>query len=552
MKKTFMSLLAVGLLLGASSKVQAQDEKPIAVISITSYDELMADLNFVGKLAEQPDLATNLEGMLKLFTQGQGLNGLNKKMPWGVAVTTDGMNFRPVAFVPVTDLKRLLTSLSGIAGEAGKPDAAGIIEINSPQGQTVYVKEQGGWAYISNDQNSLGVVPSDPLKLLADLPKSYDLAVRGHVQNIPEQFRELALTQVRAGVQMSLDRRPDEGDAEYAMRKKFVENQVESIDRIFNEADTFTLGWQINRDRQTTHLDFSLTALPDTRLANQMNLAKNAKTTFGGFVQPGAAITGNMSTEIAKEDVEDVITQLETLRSRAASEIDKDSNLPNDEARDAVKDVLDDFIDVLVGTVKSGRIDSGLAVMLEPKATKLIGGAYIADGKQLEAAVKKLVALAENEPNFPGVKFNAESYKGIRFHRMVVPVPEEDGRRVLGDQLEVNLGIADKAMFVAAGAGSMDAVKKAIDNSTSGSKSTQPVRISVALGAIMKFAAAMEENPMAQMLAAELEKVEGQDHLLITAEPIQNGITYRIMAEEGVLKVLGQASRMSGAQAGAF
>ena len=547
-----MSLLAVAVLMSMSTSTRAQDEQPVAVVSVASYDELMADLNFAGKLAEQPDLATNLEGMLKLFTQGQGLNGLNKKLPWGVAVTTDGMQFTPVAFLPVTDLNKLLTSLSGIVGEAGKPNAAGVIEITTPQGMPVYVKSQSGWAFIGNSEDALARVPADPLKLLGELPKSYDIAIRGYVQNVPEMYRELALSQIRQGVQMSLDRLPDEEDEAYAQRKKLVESQIGQIERIFTEVDTLTIGWQINQQEGTTHLDFNLNAIADTRLARQIEQAKNTKTNFSGFVLPGAAITANVTSEISKEDMEEALLQLDTLRARAEAEVEKDSNLPNDEAKEAVKDVLNDFMDVLVATIKAGKIDSGVAVLLEPKATKLIGGATIADGKQFDAALKKLVALAENEPDFPGVKFNAETHKNIRFHRMTVPVPDPEAHRVLGEELDVHVGVADKAIFLAIGSGSMEAVKKAIDSSASGAKAVPPFKASIALGKILEFAAALEENPMVSMMAAELEKSKGQDHITITAQAAGTSLTYRVEAETGVLKVLGTASRMAGGAGGGF
>ena len=75
---------------------------------------MMADIAFIGNLAGNPDLDKNLEGMIKLFTQGQGLNGLDKKRPLGVTLTTDGLQFQPLVILPVNNLKTLLEALGRI------------------------------------------------------------------------------------------------------------------------------------------------------------------------------------------------------------------------------------------------------------------------------------------------------------------------------------------------------------------------------------------------------------------------------------------------------
>ena len=118
MKKTLLSTIAVALLLaGSASRAAAQgDMKPILVVSLAGYQRIMDDLAFVGKLSDSPDLAKNLEGMITFFTQGQGLAGLDKTKPWGLAASTDGLSFQLLGFIPVTDLKKLLDALIGLLG----------------------------------------------------------------------------------------------------------------------------------------------------------------------------------------------------------------------------------------------------------------------------------------------------------------------------------------------------------------------------------------------------------------------------------------------------
>ncbi len=98
-KRFLSSLLAVAILAATAMHSPARvlaaeaDSKPVAVLSIASYDRIMADVAMFGELAGNPDLAKNLEGMLKLFTQGQGLAGLDQTRPWCVTVLTDDISF---------------------------------------------------------------------------------------------------------------------------------------------------------------------------------------------------------------------------------------------------------------------------------------------------------------------------------------------------------------------------------------------------------------------------------------------------------------------------
>ena len=72
MRKTLLSALAVAVLLGASGLCPAQstaEMKPVLVISFSGYDALFGDIEFLGKLGGNPDMAKGLEAMLKMFTE---------------------------------------------------------------------------------------------------------------------------------------------------------------------------------------------------------------------------------------------------------------------------------------------------------------------------------------------------------------------------------------------------------------------------------------------------------------------------------------------------
>ena len=100
MKKTLLSALAVALLLASTAPARAQDApKPFAIVALAGYDELRNDVDFIGQLSDNPDLVKSLDGIVALFTQFQGLAGLDKSKPLGVSIATDGQSFQALGFV---------------------------------------------------------------------------------------------------------------------------------------------------------------------------------------------------------------------------------------------------------------------------------------------------------------------------------------------------------------------------------------------------------------------------------------------------------------------
>jgi hypothetical protein len=98
-------------------------------------------------------------------------------------------------------------------------------------------------------------------------------------------------------------------------------------------------------------------------------------------------------------------------------------------------------------------------------------------------------------------------------------------------------------VYVAAGRDPMDALKKAIEQSAADvSKSVPPLEISISLSKVADFIAAVgkpHERPQAAKFAAALKQSSGGDHAILRAQPIDNGMRYRLEIEPGVLKAIG-------------
>ena len=70
MKKFLRSTLALALLLAGAAMAHAQAAKPVLVISIPSYNDLLANVDFLGQLAGQPGAAQQVDGMVGFMARG--------------------------------------------------------------------------------------------------------------------------------------------------------------------------------------------------------------------------------------------------------------------------------------------------------------------------------------------------------------------------------------------------------------------------------------------------------------------------------------------------
>ena len=148
MQRIVSMFMAVALVFGMGlSPSGAAETKPIAALTVASYNDLVGDVNFVGTLVDRPQLGAAMDGLLAMVTQGKGLAGVDKTRPWGVIVQASGENISGYVFLPVTDFKKAL----GLLELYSTVDAqGGVYKLTPKDGKKVnYVKQQGTWAFFA-------------------------------------------------------------------------------------------------------------------------------------------------------------------------------------------------------------------------------------------------------------------------------------------------------------------------------------------------------------------------------------------------------------------
>ena len=542
----FQWMAAAALLvapLAISRQAAAQAVKPVLVVSVASIEDTLADVGYITKTAGNEEIGRTAILFGNAFT-----GGFDKKKAIGAYVTMAGAEPQAVVFVPVTNLQQILETFKESIGEP-KDAGDGVFEIG--KGQTVFYKEQTGWVFIAQSKEHLTGLPADPGALLGTMPKDYNVGVRVLGNNIPADLKQAGVDTIKVAFERSFEQSaanapPEQREAMLKVGK----NSVAQFSRLIEEMEEITIGISIDSVAKKTFFDVTALAKDGTTLARQFAMNTGLKSNFGGFLLPEASVTANFVGKLGPDEITQQTALLNTMKAQVMKQIDNDANV-EPAKREPVKMVVGQFMDVITKTFESGKIDGGAALVLEPKNISFVAGMYVADGAAFDAAFRKLVAIAKDEPEFPKVSFDVAKHGGVTFHTLSVPIPEGETemREFFGPNMDIVLGTSPNSSYLAFGKNAQALVKKVMDASaTSSDKESLPMRLNVAMLPIMKFMQSVDDNPIYPALTSGLQQA-GNDKITLTSTATGRGSTIRFEIGEGVIKVIGDAAKSLG---GAF
>ena len=532
------------------SRSGAAETKPIAVLAVASYNDLVSDVQFFGELVGRPKLVEAFNGGVAVVTQFKGLAGVNKTRPWGAVVQASGEeDFSGYAFVPVFDLDQFLDLLKlygTVEAEGGlnklttKPDFGG---------KVLYIKSQGAWAFLADKAESLAHCEADPSALLEKQDKDYIVHGRILLGNVPTSLREKFLEKFKEGFEKEAAQKEDESSEDFASRKKVIEKLQPYLTRVLGDLDQIVFGWGLDRTNEKTFLDVSVTARPDTKTAEEMALAGEATTNLAGFLVPHSTMSLIFAGKIPEAKQEIASTVIEVIRAKALADVEKKAKKDDQEL---AKQMVNDLVDIMQKIVKGGHMDGAVSVILGPETFTAVVGGYVADGDKLDKMIRKIVktAILEHPDSANMIELDAERSHGVNFHKFTVPLTEETEdvqnlRKLCGDKLEIVVGVGKEYACMGFGRDALATVKKAVEVSGhSPAKSVPPLEVSLAVKPLMGFAAAMgkpEDRAQAELFVSLLEKTPpGKDHIVLAVRPITNGVQVHLEVEQGLVRMFGR------------
>ncbi len=526
---TVLLVLSVGV---TPALAQVQSAKPMAVIAINNYNDLSKDIGWVADMVGPPGTSAMIQAQGAQFAQM-----FDTTKPIGIVVQSDGvLGAKVLGFIPTNNLQQLVGMLA-LFGMTAQPTDGGLLELQT--GATpVYIKEGQGWAFVSNNKETLANVPADPVPLLGGLEKEYDVAIKGNVDAVPPVFMQLAMSQVQAGLQASTAQPlPGETEQAFEARRAQAMQSMEEMQKALNDMKSVTVGLNIDQTRESVYFDFGFDFKEGSESARSMDYS-DVTTNLSAFAGDNAAVTMSMAGEIDPIQGAQAAAQIDMVRDQALNQLENDPNIPTEELRAiAIKSVAT-LVDVVNGTMAAGEFDMAASMTMD-NGMGAIGAIRAAQADSLEAVFRELVTVAkEQDPEFPPVQLDALKHAGATFHTMSIPIPPFDPQTqaIFGEAVDISVGMSEDYIYFGLGKGNLEKIKSAIDVSAANKGVEADVmKMEMSASKILTFAAEQAQDPTLQQAAAA---AGSKDKARMTIIPIENGAKFRMELESGVLKAI--------------
>ncbi len=514
------------------------DMQPGIVISVASLDENFDDIEYLMEKAGGP-----MAQMAPLVRMGASefIRGLDTTKPIGSMLFFEEGTPEPkiLAFIPITDIDELLDTISEYVDIDEDGDT---IVITTDDGTEFTVVNRDGFAFVTDREELLDNLPSNPVSLLEGMQETYNLSAKLFAQRIPKSLRDQGIELIRQGAALEMENLGDSPQAE--LQRQNFEYSMKQLEQLVNETDEVVAGMSIDKDNSRLFIDVSMQGTPGSKFARQSAaLAEKTESKFAGFLVEGAAMNFHMCARITDEDVPEMEKLIDSITAELSREMENE--IPDDDQREFVQQIFDDLVDVVKQTFKEGVMDAGGVLNLDEEQANFAIGFRVADPAKLEASCKKIAKIVEDEADVP-VQFNFDmsTENGITYHEIVIDVPEdeEEMRDLFGESVKLLIGVGDKAVYLAGGKQPKAALEKSMGVADSGDR--PPMQYNLHVAPILRFFAKTQDQEQLSKMADALEP--GTDRVRIVASAIENGQTVRIEIQDGLLKLIGIAAQEFG------
>ena len=407
-----LSSLAVALLLvglpGTSATAQEDSYETMFVVVSAGHQRTLDNLNYIGELAQNDELAADLSKLMAGLMQVQGLDlmalgGIVPDRPWVFAVRTDQVNLFVLGMLPVSDVEATLNSLAPLVGPFNKGDD-GVYKLGEGE-MTGFVKVHDGWAYFAQLPDHLASLPA-PAELLGDLPGDYDFALRVNVSRIPEAFRTLAVDWMRgigvAGGGGLLPATGRDGIAN-AFVRAVGDHRDHLVERCLTEVETMTLGLRLDQQAGKGLSELHIRPLTGSSLDGHLDQLAGTKTRFGGLIDSASKSTVqmNLTGPLDEKSSVELSLMLAAYRATVVDAITDAPEITTDEQRLAFIDLTGGIVDAIDQTVRDGTLDGVLRVAQAGRNFRVIGAIHVTDGAAIAAQLERYAQWAESDEGSP-------------------------------------------------------------------------------------------------------------------------------------------------------
>jgi hypothetical protein len=513
-----VTLLALVAASPAPARAGEKDEtQPVLVARVRSLDSVLDNVRLAFRLAGKEEMGKQVEGIIKAKTGPNGLQGIDRKRPFGfyTKIGSDLTDVAAVGMIPIADEKAFLELLENVNFPAKKgDDDLYTVEPNGPLPVPLMLRFANKYAYITAI-NSDAVSKAKLVSPARVFPSEHQglASLTIHLDRIPDVAKQIALQQVDDAISREKEKQPPHETArQREFREKSLDTMAARIGDVIRHGQLLNVQVDIDQASNQLKAELSLKADPKSKLAEGLESLGKSTSLFAGLVNPENAVSVLFHASVPKE-----------LLSAYVGAIEDGIKQGLDKEKDQTKrEHGEKLLKALEPTLKTGEADL-VFVARGPAGDHTFaftGGLKLKDGMEVERALREMVKDLPAEQQAL-VKWDAETVEGVKVHRLdLQKTYDAKARKVFGDN-PVYVAFRSDAVFVVIGHEGLASMKEAL---AAKSKASGPGRIQVS---VARLAQAFVENDEQRQLVRKVFPSGNAGEVLVS---VQGGDALRLSA----------------------
>jgi hypothetical protein len=557
---------------------------PFVTFNLASVDRALTDIGWMFNSIQRSDMNDLLTGLIS--EHASNLKGYNRTQPAGAILflDTEALPPRPVfvTYLPVDSVQDALQTMAkpneqAVRPVVGRADEFELVGSGEGDGVEAVVRVIGSYLFLtdSNSADILDILPNvEPMS--QSLAGRYDVALTAQIKAIPQGVRSVFVNFLRTQAEIELQRRDDEEEAAYLVRRANGLSGLEAIEELALEGEEITLGWNAEPEKHSGYLDLIINASPNSAFAEHLRAVASKPSMFSPLRTDDEPLTISVSSVLNKREKTALTGLLQAWKVATSNALPDMAQLGGP---------IEQLHTAMQATSDAGHFDLFLQMhAVDVGEFVILGGLRVAGaqsfGKGLEQFLQGIILQISqggtpDRPiggDAPKIVLNADAHQGVSFHKISPPSADDGAQRLFGGTPEIFLGTSSRALWFSIGAEeAMPALREAMDTlltappAERSSEGNVPVALTVRVAPWMELP--LPEAPDAlpeptqgaeptdeqrqnrrqrrnAQQAQERRELGKQafgptDGIRIEGRPLDSGFRTRIVLDEGFVKLLG-------------
>ncbi len=442
---SFLPLLLAGAAwaLLAPGALHAQKDKPTFVIRMAPIDNLMADVLHLAKILGREGEVQMAETLLKNFTGGGGVEGLDASKPWGVygKVGPGGIDSEGVLLIPIADKKKFLGFLEKVGQKPEEKKGIYTLNIDQSPFPLFFRFEKGYlWGTIRDEKTiDIDALPDTAQLLAAD--KTGFASLTFDFAGIPEEIKKMVIGQVEVAVGQAKEKALDEKDP-IKRRGQLIgaEGTGATMIQMLKEGGEISLKLDLNKASNDLALELSFAGKEGSGLAKELIQLGARKGVSGGLAGEDSAYFLGMNFGVSKNFANLLLDSLnQGVADGAAKETDAKK-----------RDFALKITEIVKPLIAAGVLDFGVDVR-GPGANgkfNIISALAFPEAKKLETLLRNLTTEVPELAKI--IRLDVAKTDKVTMHRIILDPMSKELRDIVGTS-PLLVGFSEDAIYFAMG-----------------------------------------------------------------------------------------------------